>query len=512
MSESSNLYNKASTLSQRVPQPEGFIDSYIKPENFDYIQSNPPLYEGLNAVLGLYYNVLYPEEHQIEEQNIISAWLRKSDEGFPFNDLKFSKTAPFFLGRTPITVLEGLFAEQVLYQIQEGKPLKEAFELALDHLEKLVIPIYFKKAEIVWEKMQNEDRVLIKERYRILHHALMSCYQDPEKELAHCKKNYLDHQDQKSLYLLLEAAIQRGKKLNLPESNRWDHRITSLKQTINKVIEQAPNVPYFLALQEVTPQSLEDLKREFPGLNWISYNTTTGKETRNAGEEKILGEFLSFTATLGISPELQVMRVELGPLPSVSGSLRRILGVEVFHKKEQRHFAIFTVHTDYLVQENLYESNVQSISQFVDKFIAKGSLPFICGGDLNAFEGNGGNEYIQDLKKHGPFISCKDYREGPFYCPSPIAYSTFLGHVLDSFKALIEEKNGAVVIEANALDHIFLKNLNIIFSTREAGVYDVKGNLVDPYTMSEQFNQRLAERKTASDHFLNAVLFTQKND
>ncbi|MBA2728115.1 MAG: hypothetical protein H0U49_08095 [Parachlamydiaceae bacterium] len=516
MSETSNMSKKVDNLlpspklatSKKADQKADLIDSYIKPGNFHFFQKNPPHYKGSQAILGLYYNVLYPEELQIEEQNILSAWVRNSEEAFPFTDKQFSRTAPFFLGRTSITVLEGLFAEQVMDNIQKGRTLNDAFDLALNHLKNFVIPKYTRKAEIVWERMQNEDRPLIKERYGILHHALTSCYQDPEKELAHCKKNYFDHQDQKSLFLLLEAAIQRGKKLNLPESNRWDHRIVSLKQSIQKVTELAPNSPYFLALQEVTPKSLEDLKSAFPNLNWISYNTTTGEETRNSGEEKILGEFLSFTATLALSPELQVVRVEHESLPSVSGSLRRILGVEVVHKKDQHHFAIFTIHTDYLVQENLYERNVESTSQFVQKFIADDNLPFVCGGDLNAFVGDGGNEYIQDLKKHGPFIGCKDYRDGPFYCSSSIAYSTFLGHVLDSFKALLEEKDGIISVEPNALDHIFLKGLKIIFSTREAGVYDEEGNVVDPYLMSELFNRRLSERKTASDHFLNAVLFT----
>jgi endonuclease/exonuclease/phosphatase family metal-dependent hydrolase len=304
----------------------------------------------------------------------------------------------------------------------------------------------------------------------------------------------------------LEGSALKGKKLALPKSNHWDRRIGALKEAIDKIIKFAPNSPYFLALQEVTPQSLDDLKEKFPDLNWISYNTTTAEETSNDGREKILGEFLSFTATLGLSKELQVVRQEHQTLPSVSGSLRRMLGVEVYHKTQKRSFAIFTIHTDYLVQENLYERNVQCISEFVQKFSP--DLPFICGGDLNAFESNGGNEYIEKLKKSAPFAGAIDYREGPFYSAPQIAYSTFLGHALDSFKAPLIENNGAVTVQPNALDHIFLNGLHLIYSVREAAVYDENGHIIDPFTNEEAYVEGIKNRKTVSDHFLNAVLFS----
>jgi hypothetical protein len=251
---------------------------------------------------------------------------------------------------------------------------------------------------------------------------------------------------------------------------------------------------------------LEDLKKVFPHLQWISYNTTTGEETQYSNHEEHLGEFLSFTVTLALSPGLQVVRIQHEELPFVSGSPRRILGVEVFHQELKKHFAIFTVHTDYLVKDQLYERNVESISSFVEKF-AGNRLPFIFGGDLNAFENIGGGMYIKNLQQSGPFNGSIDYRQGPFFAFPSVADSTFLGHILDSFKMPLEEKDGLPIVQANALDHIFLKDLTIIFSTRDAGVYDEKGHYVDPYEDVETYKKRLVQRKTASDHFLNAVLF-----
>jgi endonuclease/exonuclease/phosphatase family metal-dependent hydrolase len=353
--------------------------------------------------------------------------------------------------------------------------------------------------------MVNEKHPLVKERYQIIQGALEKCIQDPESELSYSKQTYIDHKHQSNFYSLLEAAVQKGQKLILPINNRWDHRIVAIRETIKKTMSFAPHAPYFLALQEVTPRALEDLKKQFPDLQWVSYNTTTAKETRVHGEEEVLGEFLSFTATLALSAELQIIRIDHATLPSVSGSLRRILGVEVYYPKLKRHLAIFTLHTDYLVKDHLYERNVKVISEFVHKFA--GQLPFVFGGDLNAFERHGGEEYIQSLKTSKPFEGSVDYREGPFYSSPAIAYSTFIGHVLDSFKEALVETNGSLTVHPNALDHIFLKKLEILFSLREAGVFNEDGHVIDAFLDPDTYIKRLTQRNTASDHFLNAVLF-----
>lgn len=476
-------------------------------ENFFVLSEYPPIYQGKDAILGIYYNVLYPEEQQIEEQNLISSWLQSDGDHFPFSKSQFQRTASFFLGRTPVTVLESIFAGQILDSLNKNASLSDSFDTAFAYIKTQIIPRYLAKAKIVMQLIGDENVLLVKERYEILHDSIMSCYDDPEKELSNSKKKYLDYYGQDIFNSLLESAVRKGKELRLPISNRWDHRIVSLKETIKKVINLAPNAPYFLALQEVTPQSLEDLKIAFPDLKWISYNTTTGEETRNTGHEKILGEFLSFTATVALSPELEVVRVEHGPLPSVSGSLRRIMGVEVCYKSNKMRLVIFTIHTDYLVKDNLYDRNVDSISEFVQNFIKAENLPFIFGGDLNVFSTQGGDEYIKNIQQSGPFIGGIDYREGTFYSPASIGNSTFLGHTLDSFKESFEEREGELAVRSNALDHIFLKNLKVIFSLREAGVYDETGHVIDPYVDPDNFMRRLMERKTASDHFLNGVLF-----
>ena len=129
-------------------------------------------------------------------------------------------------------------------------------------------------------------------------------------------------------------------------------------------------------------------------------------------------------------------------------------------------------------------------------------LGFIIYPLTKAFAGSWDTVSDAYMKK----IICLAARQ-PFFSPPSIAHATFLGHALDSYKAPFEEQDGLLTVKSNALDHIFLKDLKVIFSVREAGVYDEKGHIIDPYTNTKIFLQRLEERKTASDHFLNAVLF-----
>ncbi|MBA3602104.1 MAG: hypothetical protein H0W50_00295 [Parachlamydiaceae bacterium] len=179
-----------------------------------------------------------------------------------------------------------------------------------------------------------------------------------------------------------------------------------------------------------------DLKAAFSSknLNWVSFNNISQKETSfiTSENETVLGESGSHTATIGLSPELLVQRIGLEYLPSSSGTPRTILGVEVINALTGGHFAIFSVHSDYLIQDGLYSATTKTIHLFIKEFTGEGRLPFVFGGDLNAFEGLYGSQHIEDLKAEWPLRV--DYREGDFYSPKEIVSSTFVGHHRDDYK------------------------------------------------------------------------------
>ncbi|MEI7479854.1 MAG: hypothetical protein WCK25_06030, partial [Actinomycetes bacterium] len=152
----------------------------------------------------------------------------------------------------------------------------------------------------------------------------------------------------------------------------------------------------------------------------------------------------------------------------------------------------------------LYRDTTAAVHQFVTEFLRpKPSMPCVSGGNLNAFETSDGATFIHELRQ-GPFAEGKDYREGEaFYVPESIVDSTFLGREHDRFKARLIGGR----LQANALDHIWAKNVTVIAGTRSAAVYDADGRLVDPYTHPHIHQEGLMLRKTASDHFLNAIVF-----
>jgi hypothetical protein len=287
---------------------------------------------------------------------------------------------------------------------------------------------------------------------------------------------------------------------------RFDNRRKVMVQEIKNIRDKVLQGASFLALQEATPDAVvelkEDLKDVYP--TWISFNNVTDKLTELVDEEEVFGEFSTFTSTLALSPELQVQRHALANLPSTSGiHQRKILGVEVLNTKTDRKFAIFTTHTEHIPAS--YHDTVVKVHEFVRDFVGQNSdLPIVFGGDLNAFEGAaGGEKFIQEMRE-GPFAGGADYREGDqFFVHKSIADSTYIG--MEGVDSRYKFNDG--ILAPNAFDHILTKNVTVICGTRSAVVYDEQGRIVDPYLQAELYQERLERRKTASDHFLNAVIF-----
>lgn len=470
---------------------------FIQPQNFEIFATQPPVIESEDSVLGFYYNVLLPQEEETDDLNAFIQYFRGEIEGFPLSEAEFSKTHIFVLNNVALRVLQSYYAEYTSHYLEQGFQLEDSLEKALQDVSKNYLPIFVEKIKQIEESLQYlQDNSLLKQRYELLLKVPRNAVKNLADVLSFRKQTLLSNKD--NIHALLEDSINIGKPQELFELIRWDHRIKPLTEVVNKVTQLAPQSPFFLGLQEVTADSLTDLKLKFPDFTWISYNNATGQETRpsSSGPEAVLGEFSSFTNTLGLSPGLKLIRKEIGKLPSESGVSYQILGVEVLNEKTGKKFAIFTTHTDYLIKNDIYKRTAVSIHQFIERFLQDTSLPFILGGDLNAFEDRGGNEFIDFLKNHGPLNGSLDYRDKGLHCHPEIALTTFPTH-----------RDLGLPLPKNALDHIFLQKMDILWAIREAGTFDAKGKIIDPFTEEEAFLQALEKRWITSDHFLNAVLF-----
>lgn len=502
----------AAAASLAAPHPVHQADtSYLYPKACVAIDSPMPVMLDSSLVTGIYYNILYPEERQ----NACKPLLR----GY-FADCLKGKT-PDFLTEDQLETINSYSLQNVpkqalvdcslapitLQHIREGKSIQYALQRAIEKIKSDDIPIY----QAILDRLQSvvkRDSAIYK-RYEILIASITECVQTPEKAFEMRAKTFEKEYEKKGIQKCIELLENWGVDApsTLSENERhlelFENRRRCMVQAIKDIRSIVPNGGAFLAIQEATPDAVEELKRDlkeqYP--TWISFNNLTGQETQVKKKEEVCFESTAFTSTVALSPELKVHRVALGTLPSYSGSERKILGIEVEYAKIKSRFAIFTTHTDHIPQS--YHDTVVKVHIFVKEFLKETpQMPFVFGGDLNAFEQSGAAEFIGELRQ-GPFAGSTDYREGfAFYVHPSIRDTTYLGRESDGFKA----KFVVGKLERNALDHLLAKNVQVVAGTRSAVVYDEKGTLVNPYTQGSLYKERLEKRRCASDHFLNAVV------
>lgn len=473
-------------------------------ESFDMI--HPPSANHIDApmpcktsdeVVGIYGNILYPEDQErIQLKKLmdwIAAYSKNPNASFPLCSEELNDLSLYRLDSLPLKAIRHFFAQKVQESLIEGQSLEAALEGAKQKtLEEAAF--YRKMAENVppW-----------KGRCEILIAKLLECADQMDQIIAK-DQEAIQKNPEKSLKRILKSA-----DICLIEPPfTWDVRRSVLKQMIDRVTAVSPNSPYFLALQEVTPQALSDLKKTLADrdLQWISFSHFSGKETLPPHEEEVLGEATGFTSTFALSRDLEVLKVELGDLPTESGSIRKILGVKVRNLHTDETFHLFTTHTDHVIQNDLYSRTAAKIHEFATRFFEGDPGHFVMGGDLNAFEQSGGDQYIQKLREL--FLNSQDFRETDYYAPSPIAWTTFIGRNTDSSST--ENEKGRA-LEPNALDHILVgKEIELCSAAKEAGVYNDEGTLLNYYENREEYLKQLEKKITFSDHLFNIVRFKLK--
>jgi len=509
----SNLYYAAQSM--QLPILNAMIN-YIHPENSKPIDNPLPVMTDPSLVTAIYYNVLFPQERQNQHRLTLLNFFYDSLVGENPNFLtqeQLETLTEYPLTSTPKKALILQHANYTLAEVQKGKSIEEALSIAQNMLEQNDFPAYKKIFGKLIELQSQVPNSPSYKRYTLLINAVQDCIDKCEIVLKE-EKNQITLEftkNQNDGIKLLEKTKKRErtekivKKATDPEL--FENRLKVIQQAVNNILDKTPNAATILAFQEATPDAVEEMKTCWSDRNftWISINNTSDKPTEVKSKESVLGESSSFTSTLALSRTLQVEEVALGALPSPSGSVRKILGVKAFNTNTGKPLAIFTTHTDHDTKDDLYHKTTVAIHNFVTNFLMDTpDMPRVFGGDLNAFETSGAAEFIHELRQ-GPFAGGQDYREGEnFYVPSSITDTTFLGRERDRYRAEILPDGK---FTANALDHILTKHVEVIAGTRSAAVYDESGMLVDPYRQPKLHQQLLIQRKTASDHLLNAVVF-----
>lgn len=466
-----------------------------------YFQAVPlPQMDNSDYMTGIYYNILTPleRENRCEPELVeyFTQWLTgKRPEFLKLEQLETLNS--YALTNVARVVLEESRLLPLFTQsLQDGSTIENALVQAKSKIKKDDLPHYQEALEQLKNLRTYADRPATYTRYTILIDNVQKCIQELDAVLEK-RSSFL----KSGIQEVTPSLSEHEQKLE-----RFENRRAVMVEQIKDIRAKVPNGACFFAMQEASAEAVfelqEDLKELFP--TWVSFNNATGKETCVIENEEICGESTAFTSTLALSPELRVIRHELGDLPSPSGiHPRKILGVEVENTITNRRFALFTTHTEHIPES--YHDTVIKVHAFISQFIAATpDMPIVFGGDLNAFNGPG-QTFIKELRG-GLFEGGQDYREGcHFYVHKSIADATFLG--LENAYCKAKFIDGKV--ESNDLDHIFTKNVEVIAGFRSAVVYDENGKLIDPYSEPVLYQDRLEKRRTASDHFLNAVIFRE---
>ncbi|MBS0655190.1 MAG: hypothetical protein JSR46_05395 [Verrucomicrobia bacterium] len=492
----------ASTLALGAPEA---LDTYIHPEKCISVDAPLPFMADCERyVSGFYYNIYLPVERQNKNEPELIDYFSKCLAGETPDFLtpaQFKTLSSYALSYAPINAIVHCCLTPLTEQaLEEGKSIDHALANAKKKIENESLAHYRSALEQLKQLRSVErDGSAMCMRFTYLINSVEECVTNLTSSLSRAMSAF----KRGCLRDNIEPSTISEEEQKLA---RFEQRRKVMVQEIKNIRDKVLQGASFLALQEATPDAVaelrEELRRVYP--TWISFNNVTGKPTELVEEEEVFGESSTFTSTLALSPELQVQKTALAKLPSTSGIHQRmILGVEVVNTKTDRKLAIFTTHTEHVPAS--YHDTVVKVHEFVTEFTqANPDIPIVFGGDLNAFEGAaGGAKFIQEMRE-GPFAGGVDYREGDqFFVHRSIADSTYIG--IEGVDSRYKFKGG--VLAPNALDHILTKNAAVVAGTRSAVVYDEQGELVDPYMQPEVYQKRLKKTKTASNHFLNGVIF-----
>lgn len=460
------------------------VPSYIQPPLANHIDAPMPLKTGSDCVVGIYGNILYPQDEEQRLQHRLLGWVEDGSAPFPLSQDELNRLSLYILDRFPMGALSEYFFNQVQMARAEGESFEHAVQKGL------------------------RDAVARAERYQVLAEQIPAREGRGKRLKGHFSAciAQLEEMIERETMALRKASLNEFKHSYEPirEPFTWETRLSVFTQMIEKILSKSPDSPYFLALQEVTPEALHDFKRTLKGrdLQWISFNNISGQETAEPGQETTLGESTGFTSTIALSSDLEVLKVELGDLPTESGSVRKILGIRVRNVHTNVCYTLFTTHTDHKIQNGIYERSAAKIHEFARGFFHEDAR-FVLGGDLNAFEELGGAAYLESLRTLFP--GSKDFRETDYYAPRPIASSSFIGHNDDAYSGRIAIDG---VMVPNAFDHILVGgDIELEGASREAAVYNFEGELLDYDEQRDEYVESLQKRITFSDHFFNVVRF-----
>ena len=122
------------------------IPNYIHPNNLEWCGIDPPSINRTDIVLGLYYNVLCPQERDAEARKKFYAWISAMDPSaaFPLNNDELFPCSPSTCKGIANKAFYGQLANKIKTHLETGLSFDIALEKSLWSLENELSSIYIK--------------------------------------------------------------------------------------------------------------------------------------------------------------------------------------------------------------------------------------------------------------------------------------------------------------------------------------------------------------------------------
>jgi hypothetical protein len=105
-------------------------EPYICPPLANYIDAPLPQVTTSDQLVGIYLNILYPEDNEKLQKKKLADWIesfgKNSDTPFPFSSEEINDLAIYILNEFPLNISRRYFAEIIHQSLADGYPLETA--------------------------------------------------------------------------------------------------------------------------------------------------------------------------------------------------------------------------------------------------------------------------------------------------------------------------------------------------------------------------------------------------
>ena len=201
--------------------------NYIQPALANHIDAPLPLETSSDEIVGIYGNILYPEDRELAQKQKLIDWMEAYSENsnisFPLSPEELNDISIYRLERFPFSqIISRYFATRVQHHLTEGLSLEIGLENAAQET-------------FIWSQEIIKKIPALNGRSEILIGRLSECANQAELTIERAAKAIRENPEE-----AFKSLLEKRSELIEPPFT-WDVRADVFKQMIDKIISASPN-------------------------------------------------------------------------------------------------------------------------------------------------------------------------------------------------------------------------------------------------------------------------------